>query len=590
VLYVPDGKLTGIPVKAKQAFQELLSASPVPFVFLDRFNERSPWPSYRAVRFAPKGRITESTQEWDDGSERLGDYVMGVFAWPPGAGYAPGPRVAVADGTASFYGTLQRPTIVAHEMFHLLGLGHADSPAAGCGGGGGGFLDPRGRMASVGIDTTLGSGGPGPEAPPYRVIGDVASFPAYDLMSYCGGEPQLWISARNWSRLLGAAPPPGTHRPALPARAADGPESITVRARVAGAQAQITSLRFGPAPPAAAPAASPYALVARDAAGAVLASAPMAVRELEGARGAPPLRQITGSVAAPTASRVEITASGAVIGARSRSAHAPTGRFLEPGRGGRVGRGASVLVRWAAADADGDPVEVEIDASADGGRTFRNVAGGSGLSRLALPRSLLAPSSRARLRLRISDGFNVTQVLSAPFAVVARPPEVTILDPAARARVQAGAAVFLRGGALDAAGRRVPGRRLRWLAGRRLLGRGEAVSAVLPSWARRVRLEAVDGAGRVGSASVPVIVRSATPFFLRLEVPRRISRAARGFTLTVASTQDGVLRAGRQRFRVSPRARRVRIRIRPGRASATVHLVLTAGAGRSDQYLVVRRR
>ena len=277
VLFVLNGKLTGAPVAAERAFDKLLALSPVPFAFLNSAGRQSPVPVYAGHTITDDG-ILETTQAWDDERKKPGDFALGVFAWPPGAGYAPGPRVGVADATRGADEGAQRPvTVVAHEVMHLLGLGHADAPAAGCGGGGGGFADPDGRMRSVGIDTTPGSGGSTPGAPPFRIIPDEPpAAPGWDLMSYCGlavGDPRHWISARNWSRLLGAPPAHGARRLAAARRLAGRP-ALTLRARVQDGAVRIQAVRPTDAG-VVAPGASAYTLVARDAVGQVLSSSPM---------------------------------------------------------------------------------------------------------------------------------------------------------------------------------------------------------------------------------------------------------------------------------------------------------------------------
>ena len=449
VLYIPDGKLTGIPVPARRAFEKLLSLSPVPFVFLDSANRRTPWPTYRSVRFAPKGQITESTQAYDDATERLGDYVLGTFAFPAGAGYAPGPRVAVADATelAGSGGAAQRPvTIVAHEMLHLLGLGHAD---AACGGGGGGFPDPTGRMRSVGLDTVTGSGGGSAGSPPYRVIPDTTLSPGFDLMSYCSlsvGDPAHWISARNWNRLLGAGPPAGTHR----ARASGGSAtpSITVRARVTGtgvALASVTPLPGTPPAPAG-ERASPYRLVARDAAGAVVASAALTQRTVPGALGGTP-SVVTLEAERPVGGRrrASRSASSGVVASRSPqlqraadrihvAARGRAGRRWAPGDGwlARVGRrrgraaGRARVLRRRRTDVPHGGRRRRSGPGDAAARHARCVAGAGGCACASTTAS--TPSSRGRPRSSWR----------------AHAPAVTILDPVQRAAHPG------RGGALPA--------------------------------------------------------------------------------------------------------------------------------------------
>ena len=278
MLYVNDGtipgipkeqRITGVPNEPVKAFEKLLALSPVPLLFMDAYGGTSPVPSLPGGASSPRpARSSRRPRPTTRPAAARGDFVMGLFAWPPGAGYAPGPRAGVADATAGTGGYPQRPlTTVAHETLHLLGLGHADSS---CGGGGGGFPTKEGRLSSVGLDTTWGSGAASPGAPPFRTIPDALFGRGYDLMSYCAtlgnGDPNSWISARNWNRLLGVGGG-GGHGGQATDR---GGPPVADRLRPHDAPRAWRSSTVRPAasaPPAA--GASAYTLVARDAAGAV---------------------------------------------------------------------------------------------------------------------------------------------------------------------------------------------------------------------------------------------------------------------------------------------------------------------------------
>ena len=307
-----------------------------------------------------------------------------------------------------------------------------------------------------------------------------------------------------------------------------------------------------------------------------------------GANGATPFVALEGQVPGTRTARVEIADGATVLAASARTPHRPRVQVLSPRRGARVRGG--LTVRWRASDADGGPLDVTIGYSADGGRRYRVVAGGTGRTAVTLPAELLRPSRNARLRLRVSDGFNTTRVTSAPFVVARRAPRVVILDAGPGLRSDAGAEVVLNGQARDDQGRPIVGRRLRWLAGRRLLGTGTALSAEPRLGTRSIRLVATDRAGRVGSASVPIRVRATTPFFVRFDAAGRIARRATSVLLTAATTQAATLRVGRRRFAVGPAARRLRLPVPRGRGRHTLRLTLTAGGRRAVRLLVVTRR
>jgi hypothetical protein len=584
VLHDANGNVTGLSVvKAPpaQVFEKLLALSPVPFHFLDALDRPAHWPRYRATRFASDSAIWEPADAYDESIGRPGLATVGVYVLGGNPGVTIG-RTAVVSGRTDA-GSMWRPvTSVAHEVFHRLGFKHASTA---CGAGDGEpWPVPNGRLDSVGIDTTPGSGG---AAAPYRIIADTDVSPAYDLMSYCGivaGDAPHWISARNWNRALGLAPPPPTVRVRIR-------DVVVIRAQVVGALVSILGVKSAQGPPPLDASLSAYTLVARDAGGRVLATAPVSQLVGTGAAGVEPVTVLEARVPAGDVEAVELTdASGTVVAGRVASPAAPRARILAPREGARVGAGTTLVVRWQATDADGDELDAALDVSSDGGRTFHNVWAGPGaLGSARIPIELLDATDDARLRLRVSDGFNETQTTSGRFRIASRRPLVEILEPAPGQRADSGAAVRLSGAALDDKGRQVSGRQLVWFSGRTELGRGAVVNATLPAGTRRLRLEATDSAGRTGSTSVAVRVRPTTPFFVRLTAAP-ISRSARRAVLVVSATQPATLTVRGRRYRVGPDVRRIDVSVGPGPGAVRLELLLSAGGRRSVGTITVRRR
>lgn len=583
----PSGAVTGIgtySTTAAQAFAKLLALSPVPFHFYDSQDREADWPRYRATRFASDTAIWEPADQFDQDIGRPGLATVGLFVLGNNPGVTIGHTSVVSVRTNS-PGVLWRPvTSVAHEVFHRLGFKHASTS---CGAGDG---EPwpvaDGRLDSVGLDPTPSSGGAAAGSPPYRTIVDTAAFPAYDLMSYCGitsGDAPHWISARNWNRALGVDPPRAVKK-------LGKAKVLTVRAQIARSEIKVVSITPATGPPAPAGVPSAYVVAARDVGGRLLATVAVLQNLGSGAAGLEPFTTLEAEVPSTGVARIEVLSGDSVVAARDRSARAPRARLLAPGAGSRVGATRAVPVRWRVSDADRDPVEVRLDYSRDGGRTFHNVWSGPDRGSAQIPTELLDATTNARLRLRANDGFNETSTTSARFVVVARGPRVEILEPGPGQRADAGGTVLLRGAAVDDGGRAIAGARLRWLVGGRVIARGESVGAVLPPGARRLTLQATDGAGRVATDTVALRVRAATPFFVRLSAPRTLSRRARSLTIVVSATQPAALRVGARRFAVGPRGRRLRIPVAAGRSTLRLQLTLSAGGKSSRRIVVVTRR
>ncbi len=593
----PNGTVTSITSVAppvEKVFEKLMALSPVPLHFLDNRDTGADWPRYRAVRFASDNGIWEPADQFDMDIGRPGLGTVGVYnVGNVNGGVTIGHTSVVNGSTLPNSAALWRPvTSIAHEVFHLLGFKHA-APECGAGPTTGPNPDsvpwpvPQGRMDSVGIDTTPGSGQFGG---PYRIIADTAASPAYDLMSYCGinsGDPRHWISAHNWNVALGETPPEQR-----PIKALGRVRNTMVIQAITLPNPQFIRVGQTPlfTPQAAAP--SGFTLVARNSAGNVIQTVPFGV--ITGTAAAadnPGAPLLEAQIRPEGVARVELVdPAGAVVATRAASAAAPVASIVAPRRGARLGTGRNTTVRWKLSDADGDRTEVTLDFSDDGGRTFYNVWAGPGTESSArVPTDLLRSSRRARLRLRVSDGFNETVVTSARFEVVPRRPRVEILEPGARQTVDAGGTLRLRGAAADDRGVPITGRRLVWRAGGKLLGRGATITAALPAGARSIRLEATGRGGSTGADSVAVRVKATTPFFVRATA-RSISRTARSAVLTVAATQPATLGAGGRRFAVDTRTRSIRVPVRGSGRTIRLKVTLSAGGRRSTNTIIVRRR
>ena len=495
-------------------------------------------------------------------------------------------------------------TSVMHEIGHGLGLVHADTAphpdgSPDCGGNAGGQIgeawppDNKGRIQGFGFDRRawdIGRAGTRP-----RTVVEAPGTEYYDFMSYCGNnaaagfEASHWLSVRNWNRLL-AFHAPAQALPATARRltAADG--ALHVIALV-GAAGQVSIFDVTPGGTAAPKpnAASPYRIEGRDAAGATLASveATTTLIHVDGTSGVRPgllLEATVPSTAAVTS--VVVTASGEEVARRDRSPHAPTAAILSPRA--RVGTASTTLVRWTAGDRDGDRLATTVDYSPDG-QHWKVVADHVAGTSVRVPSSALSASRRGRLRVRVSDGFQVTTAMSSPLESAGARPVVQI-SSGPRGRIRADAPVLLEGTAFDDTGRPLTGGRLRWYAGRRLVGRGGHLSLPrMPAGVAAVRLTATDGRGRSSQALMAIKVSAVRPAFRVASAPKRISPRARTLRLVVASNEPAVLTIAGRRHAVDRTRRTIRITVRPGRSTLRLAYALhSRGGTTSGSYVVTR--
>ena len=372
---------------------------------------------------------------------------------------------------------------------------------------------------------------------------------------------------------------------------------LRVRASVLdhGTTAQIDSVKPRTGPTRGGPADSHYAIVARDGAGRVRSRTLGQVSHEHGHPGEH-IETIVADVPAAGVTRVELVDTGdTVLATRAASARAPRVRVLSPSRGRSVGGRRDVLVRWRASDPDGDRLLVKVDYAADDGGTWRSIFLGRGRSSVRLPSGLMPASRRARIRVRVNDGFHETAARSERFRSLGHPPHVRITSPGGAIGVRADETIYLGGDAYDDRHVRLTGRRLQWFDGRRRLGSGPAISATgLRPGRHVIRLVARDRLVRRASASVRLRVRAETPAIVSLAAPELVLPSIGRFRLHVASSVAASLRVSGTGVRSAPalvsrRPRAVSVRVRPGGEPLQLTLTLKAGRKRTRVPLLIPR-
>ncbi len=509
-------------------------------------------------------------------------------------------------GDARPTGDTRDLTLIAHEIVHGLGFRHAGTDR-GCYteddqvGEVVGPLGTDGQMDGIGLDTRSG-------VPPFTRVSSNPATPAttvYDFMSYCfvrSTQPvPAWVSLHQWNAIGAYFAPPADPR-FLTARAArtrggaarQDARTLVVTASVpaAGGAGRITRVRpddHAAVPIGAVRRPGPYVLIARDAAGAETFRA--ALERTTTVEGGGRLDALRGWVPRQGVASVEVVRAdgGPPVAGRTASASAPRVRITAPRRGAVVGGRSDVEVRWDASDADGDPLETWVELAVDG-RRFRPVGFERGAGRARLPARLFPRTGRARIRVRVLDGFHETAAVSGTFRSLGTPPQVEVLAPVAGAAQRADASVLLRAAAYDDAGRRLPPRSVTWRVGRRVVARGADAAAHLPPGRVRLTAEARDRTGRLGRRTVVVPVTAVKPAFARLTGPGRVRRGTRRVTLQVASTFPATFAIAGRRLAVGPRARRVVVPLPRGRRQVAFRATLRSGAAVTTARITVVTR
>jgi hypothetical protein len=451
-----------------------------------------------------------------------------------------------------------------------------------------------GLLDGVGLDTN--------SPPPYRIIQSTAAAPAFDLMSYCGGEATSWISVKNWNRDVNypASGPVASRRQAGSTQAAfratppatvSATRSLNVTAVVDLLSTTATVERIADDAGTPTPAnGQTYLLVGRDVHGTVITTAGT-VTSLSHVEHAEPVYAVSGRIAAAGVREIDVMYNGAKIGQATASAHAPTVTITSPTKGSRVGGAGGAVLRWSAHDADGGSLTVEVRYSADGGHTWHTIYGGPNIGGVTLPSGFLSASKTALVRVYVSDGFNQAIATSPQFRALGAPPLVTITSPRTGTRQLAAAALTLTGVAWDDGNHMLAGKSLTWTAGRTVLGRGASISpTTLTAGRHTITLTATDHSRRKGRASIVVTILPSPPTLTLLKAPRTISRKAKSVTIKLASLAPATVTVGHTRATIGRKARSVKIKIKRGKTTLTLILVLKSGSYTIHVPVTIARR
>ena len=468
-----------------------------------------------------------------------------------------------------------------------------------------------------------------PANSPYKIIGPAVAGQSgaeiYDLMSYCGGEGNTWISVKNWNRdVVFAAPLTSTVerrgplvRPAAATTRTDstaadvlglaagtpGLPAVTPPASTGAIRSLAVTgvydplggrgvtLRVNPdaAPAPAAGSGPEYSLVADSASGAAITTVPArgSLLHIDGSNN---VILVSGVVPANGTRSIEVLQGGSPIGKLTASPHAPTVTIVTPSRGTRLGGARGAVLRWRSHDADGGSLQATVSYSADGGRSWRTIYNGADVQSVTLPSGLLSASRRAQIRVYVSDGFNTAIATSAVFTAVGAPPLVTITSPQKPMRVAAGAPLDLAGVAYDDTGARLAGRALSWTAGRQRLGTGQQLTTVdLTAGRHTIRLSARDRTGRTASAAVSVTILPVPPVITRLSAPPRLSTKARSVTLQISVLAPARLTIGRVHATVGRALRTIRVPVARGKKPLVLVLRFSSGRYTARFPVIVAR-
>jgi hypothetical protein len=518
-------------------------------------------------------------------------------------------------------------TGVAHELFHQFGLSHASSE---CGGGSDGDSDDEGQgstpwplkpgethaaeaalvnephqFAVDGGDNPNSTEGFGQllgiglrmDSYPYRIIADGVNWGQnFDFMSYCaplgGGDPGAWISPINWDAVYRTFASSGNAHSSRRARRGTRRPDARLnqgRLRVIGyfSGSTFTFTAVGPqVGPPLKTGTSAFTLVTRGRRGQILHRTNMAAEEIH-ADDAAALLELSAEIPSHGAKSVEVLDNGVAVGKRTRPRRRPKVRVLAPRSGAVVGGRGSVAAKWRTLGASSKSDTASVDFSSDGGRTWRPIYIGPDRGRAKIPGRYLEAARRARLRIRVNDGFDEAVATSGIFTSRAAPPEVTIARTPGR--LPGDARLQLTGQAFQAGPTALRGKSLRWFDGSVPLGSGTAITAgPLPPGTNHIRLVAHGKGGATATAAVKVRVSPVRLPFLRLKIPKKAAPRAKQIVVKARSAVPTLLTVNKSKFKLGAKTKKLHVPIGP-LGQSWLHMAVMAAGVRTSFTAIVRR-
>lgn len=213
----------------------------------------------------------------------------------------------------------------------------------------------------------------------------------------------------------------------------------------------------------------------------------------------------------PGSAAAELRYRGAAIWSRSTLGATPTVRLDFPAGGETIAPGAEVVVRWTAADADGDTLTHSLFLSLDGGATYLPLAVALRGTQHRWSTDAADGSEQAVIKVVTSDGFHTSESVSGPFRLGGGALSASIIAPVAGAQLVSSQPLALLGSARAPGGAEVTDDdAFRWILTSAQppaeLGVGRSLLAPpLSAGAHRVRLE-VESGEQTASAQIDLTV------------------------------------------------------------------------------------
>ncbi|MBI4470939.1 MAG: DNRLRE domain-containing protein [Acidobacteria bacterium] len=234
----------------------------------------------------------------------------------------------------------------------------------------------------------------------------------------------------------------------------------------------------------------------------------------------------------PASTRIVLRKGTQQLAARQVSAHAPQVTVLQPASG-ETWTGPQE-VRWQASDEDGDALTYLVQYSTDDGESWQPVGINITRTTYGLDADRLPGSKQAMIRVVASDGVRSNHGDSGLFTVLAKVPEVRVVEPSQGQIYPNPYSITLSAMAYDVEDGPLSGSRLVWISSQDgVLGQGqELVVARLSGGLHRLTVTATD---RDGNRSTDTV----TIFVYEPDTAQNEGQSARGESRRAAAAASG---------------------------------------------------
>jgi len=354
----------------------------------------------------------------------------------------------------------------------------------------------------------------------------------HDFMSY--GPCSMWVSPRNWTRIIN-----GTTAYNFSYLTNSGPTAVVAASMLdedlssvpangietymmlGGYLSEAEGWKFSPAYEMELPGGSndqpgtgEYALGLFDAQGQLLFERRFDIEDLHIdlpdvdtlLSASPSFQEFVPWI--PELHALRLTQNESILAELSRTPSPPEAIILSPSAEGFEGFPDQPVIRWSTSDPDGDPVFAIVQYRQDDSADWATLAADIEEELLEVDTGLMAGGSEASVRIMVSDGLNVTTVVSPWFAVEDKPPVVEIISPIDGTSMRVGDRLILEASTSDLEDGDIGEGSLRWeseIEG--TIGEGSRVEFIptIPGL-HDISSTATDSAGHSGVASVMVEV------------------------------------------------------------------------------------